>query len=103
MLIDMITYKAKRYGIRVITTGESYTSKASFLDDDEIPIFGETKGTPAFTGKRLKRGLYRTGKGLLVNADINGAANILRKFVTGLNKTQKLALDSVNVWQPRVI
>ncbi|MFA1823020.1 hypothetical protein ACDX78_23285, partial [Virgibacillus oceani] len=66
-------------------------------------VYNDTKGTPVFTGKRVKRGLYRTCKGLLLNADINGAANIFRKFVGKLPKKQALTADSVNVWQPRII
>ncbi|GAB3807415.1 zinc ribbon domain-containing protein [Virgibacillus kimchii] len=103
MLINMITYKAEKCGVRVITTEESYTSKASFIDGDDIPVFDEKKDKPVFTGKRVKRGLYRTCKGLLLNADINGAANILRKFVSKLPQKQALTADSVNVWQPKVI
>ena len=59
---------------------ESYTSKASFLDLDEIPIFDAEKPyTGSFSGKRIKRGLYPVSDGRKVNADLNGAANILRK------------------------
>ncbi|MFA1819298.1 RNA-guided endonuclease InsQ/TnpB family protein [Virgibacillus oceani] len=103
MLINMITYKAEKGGIRVITIEESYTSKASYIDGDDIPVYNDTKGTPVFTGKRVKRGLYRTCKGSLLNADINGAANIFRKFVGKSPKKQVLTADSVNVWQPRII
>lgn len=104
MLISMITYKAKKHGIRVVTTEESYTSKASFIDGDAIPIFGEANEQPtAFTGSRIKRGLYRTAKGLLVNADINGAANILKKAVGFLQVNQPFSFHHVNVWNPKVI
>ena len=58
---------------------ESYTSKASFLDLDDLPVYGEKDTTKVFSGKRVKRGLYRTTKGTLINADVNGAANIMRK------------------------
>ena len=59
---------------------ESYTSKASFLDLDEIPIYDAKKSyTVNFSGKRIQRGLYRSKSGRLLNADVNGAANILRK------------------------
>ncbi|MFA1819407.1 IS200/IS605 family accessory protein TnpB-related protein [Virgibacillus oceani] len=56
MLINMITYKAEKCGIRVITIEESYTSKASFIDGDDIPIFDEKKDNPVFTGKRVNVG-----------------------------------------------
>jgi putative transposase len=66
-------------------TEESYTSQASFLDDDFLPKFGEKPPGWEGSGKRVKRGLYRTSNGELINADCNGAANILRKVATQLN------------------
>lgn len=69
-----------RYGMKYIEQEESYTSKASFLDLDELPIYdAETPYTGTFNGKRIKRGLYKSKSGRLINADVNGAANILRK------------------------
>jgi IS605 OrfB family transposase len=69
-----------RYGMKYIEQEESYTSKASFLDLDEIPTYdAESPYTGTFNGKRIKRGLYRSKSGRLINADVNGAANILRK------------------------
>ena len=69
-----------RYGMNYIEQEESYTSKASFLDLDEIPTYeAEKPYTGNFRGKRIKRGLYKSGSGRLINADVNGAANILRK------------------------
>ena len=78
-LIWMIRYKAERYGISVIEQEESYTSKASFLDDDALPVYGENDAEQKFSGRRILRGLYRTKNGTVLNADINGSANILRK------------------------
>ena len=77
-LRDMIAYKAERAGIKVIVQEESYTSKASFVDGDDIPEYGKVEN-PTFSGKRIRRGLYRTAEGLILNADCNAAANILRK------------------------
>ena len=79
--IEMIRYKAEEYGIEVTVREESYTSEASAMDFDENPDFDpkERKSTASFLGRRLKRGLYRSSKGHLINADINGAANIGRK------------------------
>jgi len=68
----------ERYGIKFLEQEESYTSKASFLDGDFIPVFQEGV-TNTFSGKRVKRGLYKTKNGFLVNSDIHGACNILRK------------------------
>lgn len=78
-LRDMIVYKAAIAGIEIVLQEESYTSKADCTAKDKIPVYGKEKGKPSFSGKRVKRGLYRTGRGLLINADLNGAANILRK------------------------
>ena len=79
--IEMVRYKAEEYGIQVTVREESYTSRASAIDFDEIPDF-DPKGrnpTTSFSGRRLKRGLYQSSKRHLINADINGAANIGRK------------------------
>ena len=67
------------HGIRFIETEEAYTSKASFLDGDSLPKYGEKPMGWKASGNRIKRGLYRTSDGFVVNADLNGAANILRK------------------------
>ena len=70
----------KRYGMKYIEQEESYTSKASFLDLDDIPVYDAEKVfTGKFSGRRINRGLYRAKNGRLLNADVNGAANILRK------------------------
>ena len=80
MLKNMIELKACEYGITVTRTEESYTSKASFLDHDEIPVYVNSSNQKhSFSGKRIKRGLYRSSDGTLINSDLNGAANILRK------------------------
>ena len=65
---------------------ESYTSKASFIDQDEIPIYGDIKTKPSFSGERISRGLYKTKEGFLLNADINGSYNILVKGLASLGK-----------------
>ena len=78
-LILNITYRAERCGIRVINREESYTSKASFLDNDAIPTYGKNDEEYKFSGKRIKRGLYKAADGTVINADLNGSANILRK------------------------
>ena len=78
-----------RYGMKYIEQEESYTSKASFLDLDEIPTYdAESPYTGTFSGKRIERGLYRTKSGRLINADVNGAANILRKSKQKVNFEQ---------------
>ena len=59
---------------------ESYTSKASFWDNDEIPVYDAEKSQKyKFSGKRVHRGQYKTTTGKILNADVNGALNILKK------------------------
>jgi putative transposase len=78
--IDQLTYKAKLVGIQVIMQEESYTSKASFLDDDPIPTYQANHAQkPAFSGQRIARSWYRASDGQVIHADINGSLNILRK------------------------
>lgn len=92
-LFQQLLYKGALKGIEVIFTEESYTSKASFFDKDELPSYGESV-TPKFSGRRIKRGLYRDSKGNGWNADLNGAANIMRKCsdkaYKNLRKTKEL-------------
>src|SRR6266699_4448589 len=79
-LIQMLTYKAELVGITVLITEESYTSKASFLDRDPLPVRSPKDDTEyTFSGKRVKRGLYRASGKRYINADLNGAYNIVRK------------------------
>lgn len=73
--IDMLSYKCKLVGIAVIMIEESYTSKCSFIDNEEM------KHQEDYKGKRVKRGLFRTNKGKLINADLNGSLNIMRKVI----------------------
>lgn len=89
--IEQLRYKCQLRGITVITQEESYTSKASFLDNDDIPVYGEVEN-PKFSGRRVKRGLYKAGNGQLINADVNGSYNILRKGL--MNNNQSLQMDN---------
>lgn len=73
--VEMISYKCKLVGIAVMMTEESYTSKCSFIDNEEMKHHEEYKG------KRIKRGLFRTNEGRLINADLNGSLNIMRKVI----------------------
>ena len=77
---EKLQYMCRLYGLEYVEQEESYTSKASFLDRDEIPVYNaDNPQKYEFSGKRVKRGLYRSAKGIEINADVNGAANILRK------------------------
>jgi len=79
-LRDKLIYLCKLYGIELKLQEESYTSKASFFDGDEIPIYDkENPQEYIFSGKRIKRGLYQTSTDKIINADCNGALNILRR------------------------
>ena len=86
-LIDMIIYKCQLVGIKVIIQEESYTSASNFLNLDPLPVYGQITEKPVFSGKRIKRGLYRTNKGILVQSDVIGSYNILRKaFPNAFNR-----------------
>ena len=77
---EKLEYLCKRYNINYILQEESYTSKASFFDNNELPIYNaDNPQKYTFSGNRVYRGLYRTKGGYLFNADCNGALNILRK------------------------
>ena len=76
----------EKYGLQYIEQEESYTSKASFYDLDEIPIYNaDNPINYQFSGKRIKRGLYKSKNGELLNADVNGALNIMRKSKQNFN------------------
>lgn len=85
VMINLIKYKANLAGIVVIQHSESYTSQTSFLDKEE-PIrengnkARQRKGLSPIK-RRLKRGLYKANTGQLINADVNGALQIIKKVV----------------------
>jgi putative transposase len=83
-LKERLSQLCNLHGIRFVETEEAYTSKASFLDGDSLPRYGEKPSGWKASGKRIKRGLYRSANGAVVNADLNGAANILRKVASKL-------------------
>ena len=93
-LFHQLLYKGLLNGIEVIFTEESYTSKASFFDKDELPVYGKNDNHK-FSGRRISRGLYKDSKGNLWNADLNGGGNIMRKVsdraaYKGIRKTKEL-------------
>lgn len=94
--IEMLTYKAELVGIRVILTEESYTSKASFLDRDPLPVYDPTRAEePRFSGRRDGRWYRASGK-RLIHADVNGSYNIGRKVVP-------TAFDGPGIGAPAVV
>lgn len=86
-LINLISYKCKLVGINVIISEESFTSKASFLNNDLIPKYNKNDKTKyIFSGYRIYRGLYKLkGEKTIINADLNGSLNILRKVIGNFN------------------
>lgn len=78
---DIINYKCQLEGIKVVFHEESYTSKCSFFDKESI------RKHDVYMGKRIKRGLFKTATGRLVNADVNGAYNIMKKAIPNVIKT----------------
>ena len=79
-LRSKLEYLCELNGIAFVKQEESYTSKASFWDKDVIPVYNaDNPQKYHFSGKRVQRGLYKTSDGMLLNADVNGALNILRK------------------------
>lgn len=91
-LKERIKQMCELHGIQFVETEEAYTSKSSFVDRDELPKHGEKPESYKPSGKRVKRGLFRTGLNWYINADCNGAANCLRKVSTTLG----LVLDGVS-------
>ena len=79
-LRDKLAYMCELNGITYVEQEESYTSKASFWDKDNIPVYNNDNHKEyEFSGNRVHRGLYKTANGKTFNADINGALNIMRK------------------------
>lgn len=92
MLISMLEYKCKLAGINVVIVNEAYTSKCSFLDGEKI------QKHDTYKGKRIKRGLFISNKGIKINADINGSLNIMVVGLKQLNvKRDVLILEPANL------
>lgn len=88
-LRDQLSFLCLTYGIMYQEVEESYTSKSSFLDNDPLPEYkAEQPYTGTFSGKRIHRGLYVTSDGTKINADVNGAYNIMRKGKQNFRKEE---------------
>lgn len=87
-LVDKIKYKAELLGIQVIMQNESYTSGCSALDLENIEKETYNKS------RRIERGLFKSNKGILINADINGSLNIMRKYLKCTPKSLKMIMDN---------
>lgn len=103
--IAMLTYKAELVGIAVRITEESYTSKASLLDLDPLPVRDPNNGNEKhkFSGKRITRGLYRASDGRVINADIGGAGNIIRKVAPDAFSEARVVEDGKGVLASLVV
>lgn len=99
-LIFKIKEKLSCYGIEVLEQEESYTSRASALDFDEIPIYNGKSANVEFSGTRSERGLYKTKENILINADLNGALNIMTK---AFPKIEFETMDLKYLQNPRTI
>ena len=96
-LISHLQYKAKLLSIDVFITEESYTSKCSFIDDEPM------KHHNKYVGKRVKRGMFKSANNVFINADINGAFNMIRKVVPLFNFNQlKYGIEDVAVHPMRI-
>jgi putative transposase len=84
-LKERIKQLCEQYQMRFVETEESYTSKTSFLDNDVLPKFGEKPKGWKSSGIRVTRGSFKTKNGERINADCNGAANIIRKVAATYN------------------
>ena len=92
MLISMLEYKCKLAGIKMLCVKEAYTSKCSFLDEETI------QKHDTYKGKRIKRGLFVSNRGVKINADINGSLNIMVVGLKQLNvKRDVLVLEPANL------
>ncbi|WP_053178212.1 IS200/IS605 family accessory protein TnpB-related protein [Peribacillus loiseleuriae] len=79
-LREQLSNLCEQYGVIYKEQEETYTSNASFFDNEDLPKWNPADKTEhVFSGKRIKRGLYRASTGYEFNADMNGALNILRK------------------------
>lgn len=91
-LIQYLQYKLENYGIKVVIQEESFTSKCSYFDNEPI------KNNLTYKGIRTNRGLFKTGSGVLINADVNGSLNIARKYLfNSKNVVNDVALQPVNI------
>ena len=78
-ILNILKYKCLDNGIEYVEQEESYTSKASYIDNDDIPVFNKSNTKYKFSGRRIKRGLYKTKDNKIIDADLNGSLNILKK------------------------
>lgn len=87
-LTHQLKYKSELIGNVVVEQEESYTSKASFVDDEEVPVYNKKNYVHYdLTGKRKERGMFVTKSGRRINSDVNGSYNILRKYMKSIGRS----------------
>ena len=91
-LLNQVKYKLNDVGIRLICINESYTSKCSFLDGESI------SQQPIYKGERITRGLYLSSQGRIINSDVNGGYNILKKAVPNAFSMNETVDGIEGVW-----
>jgi IS605 OrfB family transposase len=96
-LIKRLKQLSQEYGIKFHVTSEEYTSKASFIDRDSLPKYGEKPVTWKPSGKRTTRDTYCSMSGIVIHADLNAAANILRKILPSIT-----SVDNVNEFLKKI-
>lgn len=90
-ILSQLEYKCKEQGIEVFLQEESYTSKCSYIDNEEV------KRHRTYNGNRNKRGLFTSKEGIYINADVNGSLNIYRKFINKIQDKEVYDVLSVPV------
>ncbi len=96
ILINKLFTKAKKFKKKVVETNESYTSKCDSLNKEEICYHKK------YDGERIKRGLFSSKKKKLLNADLNGAINIMRKYAN-LKEIEIKKIRGINICNPRIL
>lgn len=98
-LKNALIYQSERYDINLIEQEESYTSKSDFLVNDNIPVYNAIDNISyTFSGKRISRGQYKSATGIILNADINGSLNIMRKAnIQNMNLINKEYLNPMRI------
>jgi putative transposase len=95
--MSMLESKCQEYGLKYLETQESHTSKCSAIDNEEV------KQHAKYVGKRVKRGLFKSKDGILINSDVNGAINIARKLkVTAIQFNTVEQIKGIMVFPKRI-
>jgi len=109
-LKERVRQLCEQYKIRFVETEEANTSAASFLDGDSLPKHGEKPDNSKASGKRVKRGLYRTALNWYINCDAQAAANIIRKVavtlgldLSGIGRGSLTAPQRIRLWSVKLI